>query len=79
MLPSGFPKWRTVHYYYQIWSEPHESGSILAQALKKQVQEARQKNDRDILSMFLLVDAQSVKNTDTAKCKGYDAGKRYPA
>ncbi|CDH26144.1 transposase (fragment) [Xenorhabdus bovienii str. kraussei Becker Underwood] len=35
MLLSDFPKWRTVHYYYQVWSEPHESGSVLAQALKK--------------------------------------------
>ena len=27
-------------------------------------------------STFLIVDAQSVKNTDTAKHKGYDAGKK---
>ena len=25
---------------------------------------------------FCIVDAQSVKNTDTAQCKGYDAGKK---
>jgi hypothetical protein len=22
MLPEGFPKWRTVYNYFQIWSEP---------------------------------------------------------
>jgi transposase len=35
MLPEGFPKWRTVHAYFQIWSEPREGGTLLQQALKK--------------------------------------------
>ena len=35
MLPDDFPKWRTVHSYYAIWSEPREGGSLLEQALKK--------------------------------------------
>jgi len=30
MLPSDFPKWRTVHSYFQQWSEiPTEGGSSL--------------------------------------------------
>ena len=33
-LPSDFPKWRTVHSYFAIWSEPREGGSLLEQALK---------------------------------------------
>ena len=35
MLPEEFPKWRTVHSYFAIWSEPRESGTLLEQALKK--------------------------------------------
>lgn len=35
MLPDEFPKWRTVHSYFVIWSEPREGGSLLEQALKK--------------------------------------------
>lgn len=36
MLPEGFPKWRTVHAYFQIWSEVDEEGeSLLERALKK--------------------------------------------
>lgn len=36
MLPDGFPKWRTVHAYFQIWSEPGPAGtSLLERALKK--------------------------------------------
>lgn len=34
-LPSDFPKWRTVHSYFAIWSEPREGGSLLERALKK--------------------------------------------
>ena len=35
-LPDDFPKWRTVHSYFQRWSEPRESGiSILGETLKK--------------------------------------------
>ena len=36
----------------------------------------RIKQERNISSTLLIVDAQSVKNADTAKRKGYDAGKK---
>jgi transposase len=36
MLPSDFPKWRSVHSYFEIWSEEAEGKeSILDRALKK--------------------------------------------
>jgi transposase len=35
MLPEEFPKWRTVHSYFTIWSEPRQGGSLLERALKK--------------------------------------------
>lgn len=38
--------------------------------------EERQKNGRDEKTTFCIIDAQSVKNTDTAEEKGYDAGKK---
>lgn len=34
------------------------------------------RNGRDSLTTFCIVDAHSVKNTDTAQNKGYDAGKK---
>ena len=37
---------------------------------------ARTRQGREAGSTFLIVDAQSVKNTDTARHKGYDAGKK---
>ena len=40
------------------------------------VGEARTKQGRKSSTSFLIVDAQSVKNTDSAGEKGYDAGKK---
>ncbi len=77
MLPSDFPKWRSVHAYFEIWSETEgEQPSLLDQALKKMVAEVRTNNGRTEKTSFCIVDAQSVKNTDTAEEKGYDAGKK---
>ena len=36
----------------------------------------RQSNSRSEKTSFLIIDSQSVKNTDTAEQKGYDAGKK---
>ena len=37
MLPKEFPKWRTCHYYFSVWSEKmnDQSESVLEKALKK--------------------------------------------
>jgi len=40
------------------------------------VAQERGKSKRKPLTRFCIVDAQSVKNTDTARHKGYDAGKK---
>lgn len=37
MIPGDFPKWRTVYFYFQQWTERSEKtgNSLLEQALKK--------------------------------------------
>lgn len=40
------------------------------------VGEVRIKHGRNECTSFLIIDAQSVKNTDSAEQKGYDAGKK---
>lgn len=37
MLPTEFPKWRTVHEYFRIWSQPRGASapSLLEEILKK--------------------------------------------
>lgn len=68
-LPNDFSRWRTTHSYWATWSEPREGGSLLEQALKNQVGAAQEKQRRNACSMFLIVNAQSVKNTDTARAR----------
>jgi transposase len=80
MLPDGFPKWYTVYSYFAKWREPDQQGtSALERALKKSVGEAREKLGRKATTSFIIVDAQSVKNTDTAEEKGYDGARRLAA
>ena len=78
MLPADFPDWRTCYQYFRQWSEQPdpEQDSILEQVLKTSVGEARPSNGRKEQTSFCIVDSQSVKNTDTAEQKGYDAGKK---
>ena len=61
-----------VHKYFTIWNE----AEILDKVLKKIVGEVGQSNERNAKTSFIIIDAQSVKNTDTASIKGYDAGKK---
>lgn len=52
------------------------TAACLSRHSKNQVGAARERQERNACSTLLIVDAQSVKNTDTAKRKGYDAGKK---
>ncbi len=77
MLPKDFPKWRSINEYFRIWSEQKEDKpSTLEVVLKKLVGLIRTENGRKETTSFCIIDAQSVKNTDTAENKGYDAGKK---
>jgi transposase len=73
-LPSEFPKWQTVYAYFAKWNKSDQQGvSVLERALKKSGWRGL---GRNACTTLLIVDAQSVKNTDTAGYKGYDAGKK---
>lgn len=77
MLPSDFPKWSTVYYYFRIWKhKENEEESILEKILKKLISKDRINNKRKRKTSFVIIDSQSIKNTDTAEEKGYDGGKK---
>ncbi len=78
MLPKDFSKSTTCYYYFQIWNkkEGKNSQSILEEILKILVVGFRQSDGRTDKTSFGIIDAQSVKNTDCAKEKGYDGGKK---
>ncbi len=78
MLPKDFQKYTTCYYYFQVWTEREDdiSETILEIVLKKMVGEIRKNLGRKEKTSFLIIDAQSVKTTDCAENKDYDAGKK---
>jgi transposase len=61
MLPSDYPKWQSVYYYFRVWSEKDETGvSILDKVLQKLVKQIRNEDLRRDKTSFGIVDAQSV-------------------
>lgn len=83
MLPSDYPKWPTAYAYFRQWkhkppqvSDEEAPLSLLEKLCYGQVVACRELNGREAKTSFVIVDAQSVKNTDTADEKGYDAGKK---
>lgn len=76
-LPHDFPKWRTVYSYFQIWSTSLiGQQSVFSLMLEAIVRDIRKKDERNEKTTFIIIDSQSVKNTDTAEEKGYDGGKK---
>ena len=77
-LPHDFPKWNLVYHYYQIWSSKGKNGeeSILDRIMRELVLSGRVIHGREPKTAMVVVDSKSVKNTDTAEEKGYDAGKK---
>jgi hypothetical protein len=42
------------------------------------VEQERKINEREKQTSMVIIDSKSVKNTDTAEEKGFDAGKKLP-
>lgn len=78
-IPHDFPKWENVRYHYDRWAMPDENGiSLLDKVRRKLVEAEREKNGRESKTTMIIVDSKSIQNADTAKEKGYDAGKKNP-
>lgn len=77
-LPHDYPPWKAVYYHYMAWRKPKENGlSLLDEILSELVKLERQYADgREPETTMIIPDSRSVKNTDTASEKGYDAGKK---
>ena len=84
MLPSDYPKWEAVYSYFRQWNNKPElapgetegTPSVPEKLMYEQVAACRESDGRDAKTTFGIVDAQSVKNTETADQKGYNAGKK---
>ena len=79
-LPHDFPNWKLVYYYYTVWARKDESGvSIIDYCLAKMVDLSRYCEGRNPLPSMGIIDSKSIQNADTAREKGYDAGKKHQA
>ena len=73
-LPSDFPPWQTVYWYFVAWEDQGVTRSVLA-AVRG---ELRVQDGRAVQPTAGIIDSQSVKGADTVgrATRGYDAGKK---
>ena len=76
-LPHDFPKWKTCYHHYENWRKS-ENGeeSVLDRVLHELVESQRVISGKEQKTTMIIVDSKSIKNTDTAERKGFDAGKK---
>jgi transposase len=77
-LPHDFPKWQNCYYHYNEWRKAEEGEeSVLDRVMRELVENERIVQGRgSTKTTMIIVDSKSIKNTDTAEEKGFDAGKK---
>ncbi len=71
-LPHDYPKWQTVYWYFNQWNQ---NGTIekIHRKMRKILRVTSGKYPDETVA---IIDSQTVKTTEEAKTKGFDAGKK---
>lgn len=72
MVPHDLPAWYNVYGYFRRWQKDGTWKKING-ALRRDV---RQQTGREAEPSAAILDSQSVKTTEVAVPRGYDAGKK---
>jgi transposase len=72
MLPSNFPKWQLVYYYYSKWANL-EIFDLLLSKLREKVRRNRHQKAEASLG---IMDSQSVRWGNNRSLNGFDGGKK---
>ena len=71
-MPHDLPDWQLVYHYFDLWKKDG-TWKKLNDTLRVKV---RKKAGREAEPTASILDSQSVKTTEEAQTKGYDAGKK---
>jgi putative transposase len=71
-LPSEFPAWQSVYYYYSRWRD----NGLIDEVHQALYDMTRQRAGREASASLAIIDAQSVKTAYRGSDRGFDAGKR---
>ena len=74
LVPEIYPNWKLLYYYFTLWKKE----GIFEKILQKLVYETRKNNGKKSKTSFIIIDSQSVKNTDSAKKKVTMLAKKSP-